>query len=307
MSTHLLEPTKVHTPRTPKGPYLVIDRDDFLPQFNKRACWVHHQNLVEHPLFSMPCLIELAKKLPKKYVRINSGNVAIAATPDQIPGNGLSMEDSFARIGDSDTRIMLKKIELVDEYRDLLHTCLAEIEAFGHPATRDIFARECYVFILAPNQVTPYHMDPEINFLLQIRGRKTFRVLPGDDRSILSEQDIEAFYAGTFQSLAFKEEARHKAVPFGMGLGDGVHIPVNHPHWVTTDNEISISFALTLQTSETKRRGAIYAVNHFLRRRGLTPKPFGKSGLRDFVKHQGYRVLSGLKAFLPGKNKEASH
>jgi hypothetical protein len=255
----------------------------------------------------MPRLVELAKKLPAKYVRINSGKVAVGATPDQIPGNGLSMEESFERIGDSDTRIMLKKIELVDEYRDLLHTCLAEIEAFGHPATRGIFAREGYVFISAPNQTTPYHMDPEINFLLQIRGRKTFHVLPGDDRSILSDEDIEAFYAGKFHSLPFKEEARPKAVAFLMNPGDGVHIPVNHPHWVTTDNEITISFALTLQTSETKRRGAIYAVNQFLRRRGFKPKPYGKAPVRDFLKHQSYRVLAALRSCLPGKRKQAAH
>jgi hypothetical protein len=306
MSTNLLEPARASTPRAREGRFLVIEPDEFLPRFNTRACFVQHQ-LVDHPLFAMPRLLELAKKLPQKYVRINSGNVAVSATPDQIPGNGLSLEESFDRIGDSDTRIMLKKIELVDEYRDLLHTCLAQIEAFGHPATRGIFAREGYVFLSAPNQVTPYHMDPEINFLLQIRGRKTFHVLPGDDRSILSEPDIEAFYAGTFHSLAFKEEARPQAVPFDMGPGDGVHIPVNHPHWVTTENEVTISFALTLQTAETKRRGAIYAVNHFLRRRGLVPKPYGKSNVRDFVKHQGYRVLSALKACLPGKRKEAGH
>jgi hypothetical protein len=145
--------------------------------------------------------------------------VAVNVTPDQIPGTGLSIEESLKRLEDSDTRIMLKTIELHPEYRDLLHTCLGELEVLGRPCTRGIWAREGYVFISAPNMVTPYYMDPEINSLLQIRGRKAFYVLPGDDRSILSEQAIELFYTGLHHSLTFKEEARERAAVFDMAPG----------------------------------------------------------------------------------------
>ena len=200
------------TLQRPQGPFLVLDREPFLRDLNRRACFLHHR-LTGHPLFELPRLLELARFLPPQYVRINSGAVPVHATPAEIPGTGLSLEESFARIGDSDTRIMLKAIELEPEYRDLLHTCLAEIETLGHPATRGVTSREGYVFLSAPSMTTPYHMDPEINFLLQIRGQKTFHVLPGDDRSILSEEDIEQFYAGHHHSLPFKEEARGRAVP----------------------------------------------------------------------------------------------
>jgi hypothetical protein len=301
-----IEPREVSSAVGPKGPFLVLDREEFLPRFNVQACFVRHR-LTDHPLLTIPSFLELAKKLPSRYVRINSGNVPVDATPDQIPGNGLSMEDSFNRIEETDTRIMLKKIELVPEYRDLLHTCLAEIEAFNHPATRGIWAREGYVFISAPNQITPYHMDPEINFLLQIRGGKTFYVLPGQDRSILSEQDIELFYAGLHHSLPFKDDKKSLATPFAMNPGDGVHIPVNHPHWVTTDNEVTISFALTLQTAGTKRRGAIYAINHAMRRLGLKPTPFGQSPTRDFLKYQGFRLWNGLASCLPRRSHSTDH
>ncbi len=288
----------------PQGPFLVLDRDAFLPRFNVQACFVHHK-LTDHPLFELPRLLELAQWLPAKYVRINSGKVAVGATPDQIPGTGETIEESFQNIDRSGTRIMLKKIELHPEYRDLLYTCLGEIEALGHPATRGIWAREGYVFLSAPGMITPYHMDPEINFLLQIRGRKTFYVLPAEDRAILSEQDLELFYTGLHHSLTFKEEAKERAAVFDMAPGDGVHIPVNHPHWVTTDNEVTMSFALTLQTAATKKRGTVYAVNHYLRRLGIQPTPYGQSAVRDFLKHQAYRVFSGLKACLPGRRHPA--
>ncbi len=298
------QPTPASSPL--QGPFLVLDRDDFLPKFNARACWVRHR-LVDHPLLALPRLLELARQLPSKYVRINSGAVAVNATPAEIPGTGLSTEDSFRRIEDTNTRIMLKHIELDPEYRDLLHACLGEVEAFGHPDSRRIQSRVGYVFISAPNQVTPYHMDPEINFLLQIRGKKTFHVLPGDDRSILSEEDIELFYSGLHDHLTFKEEWKGRATPFEMAPGDGVHIPVNHPHWVTTDNEVTISFALTTESAATKRRGGIYAINSLLRRRGLKPTPFGRSSLRDFFKYQGYRLWQGLRNLRPGAKKAHSH
>ena len=273
---------------------------------NKRACWVHHQ-LCDHPLFDLKRLLQLAKWLPEDYVRINNGLSEVNATPDQIPGRSLSIEESFDRLAETNTRIMLKKIELEPEYRELLYSCIAEIEAAGHPAMRGIWYRVGYVFISAPNQVTPYHMDPEINFLLQIRGNKTFFVLPGDDRSILSEKALELFYSGRHHSLAFNEAWREKAVAFDMAPGAGVHIPVTHPHWVTTTNEVSISFALTVQTNETQRRGMIYAFNNRLRHWGVTPTPFGYSAVRDYLKYQTHRCISSVKSWLPGSRHPAAH
>ena len=240
-------------------------------------------------------------------MHINSGAVPVnahaGADSEDRPVDGREL----SRIEETNTRIMLKKIELEPEYRDLLHACLGEIEALGHPCTRRIWAREGYVFISAPNQITPYHMDPEINFLLQIRGQKTFYVLPGDDRSILSEEDIENILHGevTDHSLPFQEEWHGKAVPFEMEPGSGVHIPVNHPHWVSTSNEVTISFALTLQTAETQRRGIVYSCNHFLRRRGFKPTPFGQSSWRDFVKYQGFHLYQGMKSLLPDRRQPA--
>src|SRR6185437_10227675 len=92
------QPASVGLPE--KGPFLRPDRETFLTRLNTRACFLHHQ-LIDHPLLAMPRLLELAKQLPPKYVRINSGNVPVDAAPAQIPGNGLSMEESFHRIHDS--------------------------------------------------------------------------------------------------------------------------------------------------------------------------------------------------------------
>jgi hypothetical protein len=294
------------TAASPQGPFLLLDRHELLPQLNARACWVRHR-LTDHPLFALPRLLQLAKALPAKYVRINSGAVPVNATPDQIPGTGLSIDESFARLEDSDTRIMLQAIDFDPEYKDLLYRCIGELEALGHPCMRDIASRVGYIFISAPNMTTPYHMDPEINYLLQIRGKKTFFILPGDDRTILPEEEIELFYSGLHDALVFPDEAKNRAVPFEMAPGDGVHVPVNHPHWVTTDNEVTISFALTIETAATHRRGTIYAVNHLLRRRGFKPVPYGQSPTRDFFKHRGYHLWRSLRRLFRKDKPPAEH
>src|SRR4051794_6205251 len=80
-------------PARPQGPFFVLDEPAFLARFNTRACFVQHR-LVGHPLLELPRLLELAGWLPPKYVRINSGNLPIYATPDEIPTKGLSPEES---------------------------------------------------------------------------------------------------------------------------------------------------------------------------------------------------------------------
>jgi hypothetical protein len=191
--------------------------------------------------------------------------------------------------------MMLKNVERDPDYRDLLHACLREVEALGHPCTRHAYSREGFVFLSSPGAVTPYHMDPEVNFLMQIRGRKVMHVLPGSDRSVLSEQEVERFYAGAHDTLDFKEEAQARAAVFALGPGDAVHVPVNDPHWVQNGAEVSVSFSITLQTRATRRRGTVYAVNHHLRRWGLNPTPFGRSPLRDAVKCHGHLLCHFLK------------
>jgi hypothetical protein len=141
-------------PALPRGPFLDLDRDAFLPRLNARSCLVRHR-LTDHPLFDLRELLALARRLPARYVRINNGSAPVNATPDQIPGRRLSVEESFERFDNCETRIMLKGIEHYAVYGALLRECLGEIEALGSPATHGVWAREGYVFISSPNMVTP--------------------------------------------------------------------------------------------------------------------------------------------------------
>ena len=53
------------------------------------------------------------------------------------------------------------------------------------PQARARAGLEGFIFVSSPGSVTPYHIDPERNFLLQVRGNKTMHMFDGSDRSLL--------------------------------------------------------------------------------------------------------------------------
>jgi hypothetical protein len=276
---------------------LDIDRPVFHALFGKEPFAIRHR-LADHPLFAVPRLLELAKSLPADRVEYNAGDLPVSVDPARTPLNGLTAEETIRRIAECRSWLVLKNVERDPAYADLLDRCLGEVERLGHPLGRRIDLREAFVFLSSPGAVTPFHIDPELNFLLQIRGQKTIHVFPRDDRSLVGEEDLERFYCGAHRNLVFRDEFQRKARPFVMQPGDGVHVPVTAPHWVENGPEVSISFSITFQTRESERRGIICRVNRWLRGRGLTPTPAEVSGWRDGSKYFAYRVVRRLRRIL---------
>jgi len=269
---------------------LCLNRDTFRADFGRKPFMVGHR-LVSHPLFSLPRLIELSRALPANKVEYNAGHLPLHLDPRLTPRNGLSVEETISRIDHCQSWMVLKNVEVDPEYHELLHTCIAEIEDQGHPLLRRVGLREGFVFVSSPGAVTPYHMDPEYNFLLQVRGKKQIHVF---DPAIVTEVELERFYAGAHRNLVFKEEFEKSATAFTMLPGEGVHVPVTAPHWVGVGDEPSISFSITFMTPDTERRSTLYALNHAQRQRGGNPFPIGRSRWRDWVKYNSFRVLRRL-------------
>ena len=55
--------------------------------------------------------------------------------------------------------------------------------------------RAGWIFVTSPGAVTPFHMDDEHNFILQIAGRKRLYVWDPQDRSVVSDLGQELFHA----------------------------------------------------------------------------------------------------------------
>src|SRR5262249_33173022 len=158
--------------------------------------------------------------------------------------------------------------------------------------------REAFVFLSSPGSVTPYHIDPEWNFLLQVRGSKLMNVFPAE---LLTEPELERFYSGAHRNLVFRDEYQKRATVFELHPGEGAHVPVTAPHWVKNGPEVSVSFSITFQTRASERRGLVYRFNHALRARGWDPTPVGRSPWRDALKYNLHRARLRLRRLWTGR------
>lgn len=274
--------------------HLALDPAVFRAQFNRRPFEVRHR-LSDHPAFTLPRLILLAQRLPSTDVEYNAGDLPLTMDPTLTPRTGLSIEETIRRIEDCGSWLVMKWVERDPAYHALLNECLDEIQRVTEPFAPGMHRREGFIFISSPRSVTPYHMDQENNFLLQIRGAKTFHVF---DRTCATEEEREQRFAGAHRNLTFKDEYQARATTFELQPGSGVHVPVAAPHWIQNGKDVSISFSITFRTHASERECSLYRLNAQLRQWGISPAPVGRSRLRDSLKWSAGRIVRSIRRAL---------
>lgn len=275
---------------------LTISQSEFREKFNKKPFLIGHQ-LCDHPLFEMSTLVKLAQRLPEKSIEYNAGNLPLTIDQSLTPRNGLSSEETIRRIAECKSWMVLKYVEQDPVYAELLEQCLSEVRPHSEPLVPGMRKPHGFIFITSPGSVTPYHMDPEHNFLLQIRGNKIVHQFDGNDRSVLSEPELERFYSEHVRNLTFNESYRANSWVFDLQPGEGLHFPVTYPHYVQNGPEVSVSFSITFRTPDLDQRTSAYQVNWALRKYGLHPSPVGKHPWKDRLKYNTSRIwrkISGM-------------
>lgn len=277
---------------------LELDRSEFHQMFDKRSFRVRHR-LADHPLFSMESLLELARRIPEREIEWNQGNLPVGQDPETTPANGLSPEETIRRIRDCESWLVLKRVERDPDYGALLDHCLEEMRPLVEEVQPNMHQREAFIFVSSPGAVTPFHMDPELNFLLQVRGEKSMHVWNPDDREVISELDLEEYFgASGHRNLTYRESYGDRGRVFELAPGDGVHVPMAVPHWVQNGGEVSISFSITFRTDASDSRELLYQINRRLRGLGLRPRAVGDSRLHDAAKLRLYDVYSRARRLL---------
>jgi ribosomal protein L16 Arg81 hydroxylase len=277
--------TQLLTPYEPSfvEPLPPIDAELFRTHFNRRPFKIAH-HLADHPLLSLERLVELAQNLPERDVEYNAGDVSVSQDPSRTPRNGLSVVETVERIENCRSWMVLKHVEQHPHYKRLLDACLDSIRRLSESAWPGMRRREAFIFISSPGSVTPFHIDPENNFLLQVRGTKRVQLFSATDRFVLPESDIENFFAGAHRNLIYREEYRDRGDWYQLEPGEGLHFPVIAPHWVQNGPAVSVSLSITFRTDDSERRDALYRFNRTLRRWGLRPSPVGQDRRRDLWK-----------------------
>ncbi len=285
------------------SPLIEIDPATFQTHFNQKPYLLPH-HLGDHPLFALPRLIELARRLPAEYVEYNAGNLPVSIDSRLTPRNGLSVEETIRRIEEQCSWMVMKRVESDPEYNALLNRILDEVQAYSAPFDPGMFDRAGAIFISSAGSVTPYHLDGEYNFLFQLRGAKSISVFDPNDRALLSEEELEdrAGLGQMHRNMVFKDEYQQKATVFELTPGFALHVPSTAPHWVKNGPNVSISFSAGFMTRSAHRKELIRRFNGGLRRLGIRPAPVGRSGFRDAMKHQTYRAWTKVRRLFGAKD-----
>jgi hypothetical protein len=250
--------------------------------------------LANHPLFSREALAVLADRMPAACVEYNLGALPLGIRPEETPDNGLSVGDTVRTIDTNGSWVVLKNVERDPEYRALLNSALAEIEHVVIPGTGRMLHREAFIFLSSPGSITPFHMDPEHNILLQIDGEKTMTVFPSGDESLVPPEKSERFHAGGHRNIAWSDSFMEKGKAFPLVAGEAIYVPVKAPHFVKNGPAVSVSFSITWRSERSVAEGELHALNAILRRRRLPLRSVGprpeSHGFRRFL----YRVMRKL-------------
>jgi hypothetical protein len=256
---------------------LEVDPERFADAFGRRPLAVDH-SLAGHPLMQLDALAELADRYPGRIERHR------ADLPLLVPGGAPELEgppsETVRGIEHNGCWLVFWYIDQVPEYRALLDRCVDEAESFLPASKRQTLQREAFLFLSAPDALTPVHFDPEHNFLLQIKGTKDMHVCAFP--SLEAEQrELERYYSGGHRNLdAMPSEGEN----FRLEPGKGVYVPSFMPHWVQNGPEASVSLSLTFRTPESLRAERVQTVNARLRRLRISPRPPGASELSDRTK-----------------------
>lgn len=267
-------------------PWIDFDPTVMKSSYNRRSFLVSHR-LPEHPLFTLETLFSLCRRLGEVQAKVRFGEVPVDVDFDASLGRykrGLTLEDAIASLEEKKAYIAIYNPERDPEYRVAIEGFLGEIAAQLGDLDPEINWYSTYIFISAQGSVTPYHMDREMNFLLQVKGRKTARLWDPFDEEIMTEAQKDALLAYSGSRPEYHPSFEAKATIYDLEPGIGVHHPFIAPHLVTTGPEVSVSLAITFRTRKSDTWAAAHRVNHYLRRVGLQPTPVARNPVLDVAK-----------------------
>lgn len=250
--------------------------------------------LTDHPLLSLTALADLAGRMPRDDVEYNRGDLPLGIRPEDTPANGLSLDETIRTIESNGSWVVLKHVERDPAYGALLDAALKDVRPIVEAETGPMLHREAFIFISSPGSVTPFHMDPEHNILMQIRGEKTMTVFPPHDDETVPAEMSESFSRGGHRNLLWEDRFLERGLPVHLSPGNAVLVPVKAPHFVKNGDRVSVSFSITWRSERSVAEGELHSLNARLRARRLPLMTIGRKPERQWLARVLYRVVNRL-------------
>lgn len=241
-------------------------------------------DLAPHPLLSLPALADAARELPPQHIERRIAGAANGGDFAMIGADDSATADIIPSIETSGSWIMLRFVEQLPRYRDLLHGLIAELAPTIAPLTGPPQSLKGFVFISAPDTLTPFHFDAEYNILFQIAGDKDFVTYPPEP-PFLSRDQREAYHRAGENMLPWQEGFDTRGAAHHLTPGDALYVPYAAPHWVRAGSSPSVSLSMTWQCDWSAAAADALVVNPLLRRLGLP------AGIPEWPQQPRWRAL----------------
>ncbi|RXR25577.1 cupin-like domain-containing protein [Sphingobium fluviale] len=268
-------------------------RAAFGAAYPDRHTHLHHR-LAEHPLLSLTALAQLAERMPADRVEYNRGDLPLGIRPEDTPANGLTLGETIRTIDSNGSWAVLKNVERDPAYGALLDAALEDLRPLVEAQTGPMLHREAFIFLTSPGSITPFHMDPEHNILLQIRSDKTMHVFPTHDAETVPPRQAESFARGGHRNLVWEDRFMNRASAVHLAPGEAVLMPVKAPHFVKNGDGVSVSFSITWRSERSVAEGELHSLNARLRARGLPLVKVGRKPERQWIGRALFRLVNRL-------------
>lgn len=289
MSVVAISSESAATASRESGRLLTFDPDTCADAIGRREFGFRH-GVANHPLLSMDAIAVLADALPLGAVERHE-----ARQPLLVPGGCRELSgrpsETVRTLETNGRWMVLWNIEQIGAYRGLLDAILDDALPLVPAREGGMGRREAFLFLSAPNAVTPVHFDPENNFLLQIRGTKELHVGRFPNRA-WELRELDRYHDGGHRNLVEIPPCSSK---FLMRPGEGVYLYPWAPHWVYNGPAVSISLSITFRTRRSERLELAHRFNGRLRRSGRSPLPAGESVRVDQAKAAIVKFTSWLR------------
>lgn len=241
---------------------------------------VRHR-LEGHSALQLPSLIELGKRLEARGRVRSHSHDATAGTgfndAPQLHPNAKGVAATLADIDNAAAWMSLLNVQSDPQYRDVVDEVLDSIRPRVEAVDPAMCYRAGWIFITSPGAVTPFHMDKEHNFILQLRGSKRLYVWDHHDTSVVTEHARDRFHRTHSRELMqWREEYRARARVFDLTPGMGAYMPSTSPHMVENGDGPSITMSFTYYTHATRRRALLHRTHDMMRGLGWAPPAVGR-------------------------------
>ena len=282
-------------------------------QFSSFKMGAIKHNFQHHPLMQMDKLQSLAEYLmPLEQCRF----VAPDLQQDSVffhygkATDGRDLDEFFRRIEEPESWLALYNVEAHPDYQAFVEEVIDTVRPQVEREQGNIFIVNGFIFISAPPSVTPFHIDRENNFFLQVQGQKRITVFDNLDREVVSAQAVEEFIVNrNLDNVRLKKQYVDRGCEFNVGPGDGVYFPSTSPHmtrtteeWVSPGAGVSVSIGVVFYTEHTRALAQVHQCNAVLRRLGLSPRPPGTNTMLEGIKRPIGKALAEIKARYRGYN-----